>query len=158
MKNTQVTAVRPQVISLGLMTVFTFGIQQNAAYGQEATPEAPALRTTLPVPIEAEPDAAKLDWAKGQSWQKATMFLSGSMCPACLIKLEHDLREMPGIAYAKIARDANATAKDKPKTACAQVIYDLNAIKFDRLLNWIKREKYKATEVQQSTIQRAQTP
>lgn len=120
------------------------------------------------MPVQSEPSAAVLDRSKGQDWHRSTMLLAGSMCPACLIELEGHLRELPGIAYAKVARQAtpqNAGAqpaevgagetsanstdngKNKPRAASAVIIFDNRAVKFDGLLTLIKSEKYKARDV-----------
>ncbi len=136
--------------------------------GSEA-PGLPVLRTELTVPVQSEPSAAVLDRSKGQDWHRSTMLLAGSMCPACLIELEGHLRELPGIAYAKVARQATAqnlagaepaeagggqtsanssdNGKNKQRVASAVIIFDNRAVKFDGLLTLIKNEKYKARDV-----------
>lgn len=130
----------------------------------------PLLRTAMPIPVQLEPLSTTLDRSRGQIWHRATMLLAGSMCPACLMELEKHLRELPGIAYAKVARQASVTelqdtqlldesaernagpsssaTDEKPRAAAATIIFDNGAIKFDRLVPWIKNEKYRAFDIQ----------
>lgn len=164
-------------IALSLVTGFMAAAAPCFA-DVEAEPAAsplPQLRSSLAVPLQSEPVSATLDWTQGQQWHKATMALSGSICITCLIELEGKLRAVPGIPYAKISRafpaPADASSKDKPAETAASsekevpestgnkridavLIYDSNAVKFDKLLTFIKNEKYKPAEVKDSAITR----
>ena len=138
----------------------------------ESTGSLPLLRTTLPVPVNTEPVASALDWSQAQQWHRATMALSGSICIACLIELENKLRALPGIPYAKISRalpaptadgvappakpqETELDEKDSTKRIDAVIIYDANAVKFDKLQTFIKNEKYKPTEIKDCPINRS---
>ncbi len=138
--------------------------------GDAAVSGMPLLRTAMPIPVQSEPLAAFLDRSKGQIWHRSTMLLAGSLCPACLIELEGHLRELPGIAYVKVARQAAPqnlagaqpaeavarenmsepldNSKEKPRAAAAVIIYDSHVVKFDGLMSLIKGEKYKARDIQ----------
>jgi copper chaperone CopZ len=130
------------------LSVLNLGLGASAQEDTTQPPaEMPALRTAMPVPVQTEPSAASLDRSNGQLWHRATMTLSGSMCVTCLIKIERDISEIPGVAYMKVSRPS-ADAGDKPRTVSALVIFDAQSVKFDKLLAYLKKEKYKTSEVQ----------
>jgi copper chaperone CopZ len=117
----------------------------------------PALRETLPVPVATEPTATDLDRAAGQQWHRVTLKLVGSMCPACLMTLEEKLKKMPGVTFAKVTRPDSAPApaegtKPKSRNASVVIIYDAAGVKFDRLLEVIKKELYRATDIKDTAI------
>jgi hypothetical protein len=113
------------------------------------------LRPTLAVPVQVEPKPAELDVSKGQKWHRATVSLTGSVCPACLLELQHKLSVLPGVAFVSIKREAISAlapaAFDKeqnPKRKVpAVVIYDRQEIEWDRLEQTIKAEEYTTNDV-----------
>jgi hypothetical protein len=128
------------------------------AQGINAAADAqPALRSTLPVPVETEPAAASLDRSHGQDWHRVSARLAGSMCPACLMDLEKKLRQAGGVAFAKISRQsapAAPAAKESTRrsranhaTAEAVIVYDSKAITLDGLRLAFKQEKYKPQDL-----------
>jgi hypothetical protein len=117
----------------------------------------PPLRESLPVPVVTEPAATDLDRSAGQEWHRVTLKLVGSMCPACLMTLEEKLRKMPGVNFAKVTRGEAPTStaeapKPKPRNASVVLIYDATGVKFDRLLEVIKKELYKPIDVKDVTV------
>jgi hypothetical protein len=120
------------------------GLTQHAALAEDATP----LRGTLTVPVAVEPTATSLDRTAGQQWHRVTLKLVGSLCPACLIALEDKLKKMPGVTFAKVTRpDAVEPGTPRPRNASLVLLYDSNAGKFDRLIELIKKELYRPTDV-----------
>jgi hypothetical protein len=156
------TAPLAEIGSKGLplfLAAFTllsaFSLSQSAI-GQDAssTPAPiPDLRGTLPVPVIQEPGMQQLDTSKGQNWRRATMTLSGSMCPACLLELEGKLRHQLGVTFSHIKREPAPPTQSNKAThniATAVVIYDLRFVDLNQLEHCIKSEKYKASEIAES--------
>lgn len=133
--------------------------ENMAAPGATVPVEQPALRGLMPDVEVREPKAADLDRTKGQQWYRATMDLSGSMCTACLMQIEEKLRELPGVAFAEVKHPApiEVIPGEKPpiapRTAPATIVYDGQAIKFARLITWLKREKFKALTVNNAPVE-----
>lgn len=141
------------------------GSNGNVAESDSAA--IPALRGTMTVPVAVEPISSDLDRSLGQQWHRATLHLSGSMCPACLLELEGKLKQLPGVAFAKIDREvtpaapgggdskeqntsgeaANASSSSPVQPgahmAATVIIYDSRLVTFDRLQHCIRDEKYK---------------
>lgn len=110
------------------------------ALGEETnSPSVPELRGALAIPVETEPAAATLPVSAGEQWHRATLKLTGSMCPACLLELQQKLRKVAGIAYAKVERSDNRTTKTIPTV----IIFDVAACSIAKLGEVIKSEKYK---------------
>lgn len=114
--------------------------------------EAP-IRGSLTVPVAIEPTEASLDHSAGQLWHRATMKLIGSLCPACLMAMEDKLKKMPGVTFAKVTRpDSVEPGTPRPHNASLVVIYDANAGRFERLVELIKKELYRPTDVKDSEL------
>lgn len=79
--------------------------------------ELPALRGVLEVPVQVEPQPDVLQRTNGEDWHRVSSVLSGSMCVACLLELEGKLRELPGIAFAKINRESSPTPPPGPSVS-----------------------------------------
>jgi hypothetical protein len=129
------------------------GQEAQANSTQSVAPDSGAadlgdLHGTLTVPVQVEPTASELDVSKGQQWHRASLTLTGSMCPACLLELQHKLRALPGVSFAAITRetagDTHAAGEHAKRTAPTVVIYDRNAIEWERMEQCIKGEKYKS--------------
>jgi hypothetical protein len=125
----------------------------------------------MALPTVVEPTAEKLDRSHGETWSRAELQLSGSMCPACLLELEEKLRAVPGIGFAHIERvaaepkganSATAAGESKPdpkvnsnqpaRVAQAVIIFDSHCVSFDRLEHFIKHENYKPVTVKQVSL------
>jgi predicted pyridoxine 5'-phosphate oxidase superfamily flavin-nucleotide-binding protein len=139
-----------------LALVSAFSLSQDAIGEPDTTPvpePTQGLRGTLPVPVIQEPTLQQLDTSKGQNWRRATMNISGSMCPACLLELEGNLRHQLGVTFSHIKREPASPTQSNKAThniASAVVIYDLRFIDLNQLERCIKSDKYKASEIAES--------
>jgi copper chaperone CopZ len=125
----------------------TLGQQQG-----DASPQLPELRGTMPIPVVHEPTLQELDTSKHQDWRRATMNLSGSMCPACLLEVETQLRHKVGVQFAHVTHEPkpNFQTTDKRNIADAVIIYNLRLTNLKKLEKCIKDNKYKASEIIES--------
>jgi hypothetical protein len=136
------------VIRIALLVLSMMLGTAAAAFADDAPAPLPALRETLPVPVATEPAATALDRSAGQQWHRATLKLVGSMCPACLIGLEDKLKKMPGVTFAKVTRPEPQTEKiHTSRNASVVIIYDATGVRWERLIELIKKELYRPTDI-----------
>ncbi|HEY9775547.1 MAG TPA: heavy-metal-associated domain-containing protein [Planktothrix sp.] len=111
------------------------------------------LKGSLAIPVVVEPALKDLDTSKQQSWRRATMSLSGSMCPACLMELEGKLKHTLGVTFAKVNRETTAQAQESGghHVASAVVIYDLRFANLKKIEACVKDDKYKPSDLAESS-------